>query len=160
MLVMQQSTVLLFATFEIFSTTILNNNFPNVTYKAVSIQIASAQIATKHHPNNTTNSNDAYKVILREGLITSSQARQNETAQIAVILPRRSDNKDYTGILTVFSSQPVDISLLHRLIIDNKTMSHINFKKYGNPLPLWIRDIPSQHKLNQTGLRNCLQTAL
>jgi len=146
--------VLFFVTLEIFSLTISNdNNFVNILHKSHTFQIASAQTATNHNSSNTTNNHDINKSVLREGLITSSQARQNGTAQMAVILPHRSDYKDYTGVLTFSSSQPVDLSLLHRLVIDNKTISHINFKKYGNPLSSWIRDIPSQHKLNHTGLQ-------
>jgi hypothetical protein len=37
--------------------------------------------------------------------------------------------------------------------MDNKTLSSIDFKKYGGSVPLWIRDIISHHKLNQTGLQ-------
>ena len=37
--------------------------------------------------------------------------------------------------------------------MDNKTISNIDFKKYGGSVPLWIRDIIPHHKLNQTGLQ-------
>ena len=47
----------------------------------------------------------------------------------------------------------MDIALLHRIIIDNNTLSQIDFQKYGKSLHGWIRDIILQHNLNQTGLQ-------
>lgn len=103
----------------------------------------------------TTNNHqqDAEKTILRQGIVTSSQARPNDTAHVAVILPHRDDGKSYTGVLTFSASQPVGIGLLQKLSIDNKTLSAIDFKKYGKSIPMWIRDIVPHHKLNQTGLQ-------
>ncbi len=62
----------------------------------------------------TTNST-VEKDILQQGIITSSQARQNETSQLAVILPHREDGKSYTGILIFSASRPVEVGLLQRV---------------------------------------------
>jgi hypothetical protein len=32
-------------------------------------------------------------------------------------------------------------------------LSNLDFKKYRGSIPIWIRDIVSHHKLNQTGLQ-------
>ena len=64
----------------------------------------------------TTNSTEE-KDILQQGIITSSQARQNETSQLAVILPHREDGKFYTGILTFSASRPVEVGLLQSFYI-------------------------------------------
>jgi hypothetical protein len=94
------------------------------------------------------------KDILQQGIITSSQARQNETSQLAVILPHRADGKSYTGILTFSASRPVEVGLLQRVSIDNDTLSKIDLQKFGETFPNWIRDISTQHKLdNKTALQ-------
>jgi len=51
-------------------------------------------------------------------MISSSQSEQNETAQVAIILPHRSDGKVYTGILTYSASSPVEIGLLNRVFFE------------------------------------------
>jgi hypothetical protein len=48
---------------------------------------------------------------------------------------------------------PVDSALLHRLSIDNDTLSQLDFHKYGNSVPSWIRDIQPKHGLNETYLQ-------
>ncbi|MGN6347012.1 MAG: hypothetical protein ACTHKC_10555 [Candidatus Nitrosocosmicus sp.] len=126
-------------------------------------QVFAQANATNTNTNNnssslsktTTNNNqtDTEQTIVRQGIVTSSQARHNETAQVAVILPHRDDGKSYSGVLTFSASQPVGIGLLQKLPMDNKTISNIDFKKYGGSVPLWIRDIIPHHKLNQTGLQ-------
>ena len=98
--------------------------------------------------NTTTNNNhvDTEQTISKQGVVTSTQARHNETAHIAVILPHRDDGKSYTGVLTFSASQPVTVALLQKLPMDNKTLSVIDFKKYGGSIPQWIRDILPHHK--------------
>jgi hypothetical protein len=93
------------------------------------------------------------QTVLRQGLVASSQARQNETSHVAVILPHRDDGKSYSGILTFSATQPVSVALLQRLAVDNDTLAQMDFKKYAGSTPLWIRDIPSQHNLTQTALQ-------
>ncbi len=101
----------------------------------------------------TTNST-VEKDILQQGIITSSQARQNETSQLAVILPHREDGKSYTGILTFSASRPVEVGLLQRVSIDNDTLSKIDLQKFGETFPNWIRNISTQHNLdNKTAMQ-------
>ncbi len=106
------------------------------------------------NPQNDSNisSNMTAQEFLQQGIITSSQARQNETGQIAVILPHRPDGKAYTGTLTFSASRPVEVGLVQRLPVDNATLSQIDLQKYGE-LSHWIRNIPGQHNLdNQTAM--------
>ena len=70
---------------------------------------------------------------------------------MAVILPHRLDGKSYIGILTFSASRPVEVSLLHKMTIDDNTLSKIDLNKFGESLPKWIRDIPIQHKLDNNG---------
>lgn len=95
------------------------------------VQKAFAQPTTisSNTTNMTATNADAEDVILRQGIISSSQARQNETGQIAIILPHRSDEKLYTGVLTFSASGPVEVALLHRISMDNNTLSQIDFQK-------------------------------
>ena len=124
------------------------------------LQTALAQSVMDTTPDISTNTTDTMSLatnstkeqdILRQGIITSSQARQNETSQIAVILPHRLDGKSYTGVLTFSASRPVEISLLHKISIDDNILSKIDLNKFGKSLPKWIRDIPIQHKLDNNG---------
>lgn len=103
---------------------------------------------------NASNGGDGNEqTILQQGFVASSQARNNETSHLAVILPHRDDGKSYTGVLTFSASQPVSIGLLQRLAVDNSTLSQMDFKKYGGLTPLWIRNITSQHNFTQTDLQ-------
>jgi hypothetical protein len=102
---------------------------------------------------NASNGGGNEQTILRQGLVASSQARDDESSHVAVILPHRDDGKSYSGVLTFSASQPVSVALLQRLSVDNSTLSQIDFKKYGGSTPLWLRDIPSQHNITQTGLQ-------
>lgn len=113
---------------------------------------SAANSSSANTPDNNNNT-DSEQSIFRKGLVTSSQARHNETSHVAVILPHRDDGKSYSGVLTFSASQPVDVGLLQRLSIDNGTLSQIDFKKYGGLSPQWIRDISPQHNLSQTGLQ-------
>jgi hypothetical protein len=109
--------------------------------------------ATDALTSGNSASNMTTQEFLQQGIVTSSQARQNETGQIAVILPFRPDGKAYTGTLTFSASRPVEVGFVQRLPVDNATLSQIDFQKYGI-LSHWIRNIPGQHNLdNQTALQ-------
>jgi hypothetical protein len=109
--------------------------------------------ATNAQNDSNFSSNMTAQEFLQQGIVTSSPARQNETGQIAVILPHRLDGKAYTGTLTFSASRPVEVGLVQRLPVDNATLSRIDFQKYGE-LSNWIRNIPGQHNLNnQTALQ-------
>lgn len=106
--------------------------------------------SVSHHTNGTS-IDQTGKTILRQGVVTSYQARDNETSQIAVILPYRDDGKSYSGTLTFSASQPVGVGLLHKLTIDNDTLSKIDFNKYASNSHEWIRDMTAHRDSNMTG---------
>jgi hypothetical protein len=128
-----------------------NNNNNQFLLQTVFAQSAIDTISDITADTNITTNSNIEKDILRQGIITSHQARQNETSQLVVILPHRSDGKSYTGVLTFSASRPVEVGLLHRVSIDNDALSKIDLNKFGKSLPEWIRDIPTQHKLDNNG---------
>jgi hypothetical protein len=130
-----------------------NNQLILQTALAQSSAAVDTTLDSTFDMGDTTNSTGE-KDILQQGMITSSQARQNEPSHIAVILPHREDGKSYTGILTFSASRPVEVGLLQRLSIDNDTLSNIDLQKYGESFPNWIRDISTEHKLdNKTAMQ-------
>jgi hypothetical protein len=71
--------------------------------------------------------------ILHRGIISSEPGQpQQLKVQRTIILPHRQDGKDYTGILTFTATRPVEVLFGHRLYIDNKTLSILDLKKFGN----------------------------
>ena len=116
----------------IYKDTSVKNTNNSFLFQQVFAQVVT--IATTNNSslaNTTTNNNnvDTEQTISKQGVVTSTQARHNETAHIAVILPHRDDGKSYTGVLTFSASQPVTVALLQKLPMDNKTLSVIDFKK-------------------------------
>ena len=144
-----------------YAITTINNSDSSSRNNQLILQTAQAQSsgAVETTLDNTfdmgvTTNSTVEKDILQQGMITSSQARQNETSQLAVILPHRADGKSYTGILTFSASRPVEVGLLQRVSIDNDTLSKIDLQKFGETFPNWIRDISIQHKLdNNTAMQ-------
>jgi hypothetical protein len=103
----------------------------------VLITISSIHSLTnvKAQPNTTaiSKSNTTSETILRRGIISSEPGQPEQLkVQRTIILQHRADGKDYTGILTFTASKPVEVILGHRLSIDNKTLSNIDTKKFGN----------------------------
>ncbi|HZA07151.1 MAG TPA: hypothetical protein VE619_05545 [Nitrososphaeraceae archaeon] len=84
--------------------------------------------------NSYDNSNDITAGnILHRGIISSEPGQpQQLKVQRTIILPHRQDGKDYTGILTFTATRPVEVLFGHRLYIDNKTLSILDLKKFGN----------------------------
>ncbi|HYJ00846.1 MAG TPA: hypothetical protein VEW92_01410 [Nitrososphaeraceae archaeon] len=144
-----------------YAITTINNSDSSSRNNQLILQTAQAQSsgAVETTLDNTfdmgvTTNSTVEKDILQQGMITSSQARQNETSQLAVILPHRADGKSYTGILTFSASRPVEVGLLQRVSINNDTLSKIDLQKFGETFPNWIRDISTQHKLdNNTAMQ-------
>ena len=144
-----------------YAITTINNSDSSSRNNQLILQTAQAQssAAVDTTLDNTfdmgvTTNSTVEKDILQQGMITSSQARHNETSQLAVILPHRADGKSYTGILTFSASRPVEVGLLQRVSIDNDTLSKIDLQKFGETFPNWIRDISTQHKLdNNTAMQ-------
>jgi hypothetical protein len=95
------------------------------------------------------NNTDAEETVLRQGVILSSQSGQNDTSQVALILPHRPDGKIYTGVLTYSASRPVEVGLLNRVFVDNDTLSQIK-SSYGESIPNWIDNASAHHNLGES----------
>jgi hypothetical protein len=90
---------------------------------------------------NTATSNE--KTVVHQGIIASSPSPQvkpmpNEHLQSVVILPFRSDGSIYKGVLTYTATKPVEVTLEHRIPIDNTTLSQLNVQKHGK---LFVRHL-------------------
>jgi hypothetical protein len=90
---------------------------------------------------NTATSNE--KTVVHQGIIASSPSPQvkpmpNEHLQSVVILPFRSDGSIYRGVLTYTATKPVEVTLEHRIPIDNTTLSQLNVQKHGK---LFVRHL-------------------
>jgi hypothetical protein len=71
--------------------------------------------------------------VLLRGIISSEPGQPDQLkVQRTIILPHRQDGKDYTGLLTFTATKPVEVLFGHRLFIDNKTLSGLDAKKFGN----------------------------
>jgi hypothetical protein len=67
------------------------------------------------------------------GIISSEPGQPKQLkVQRTIILPHRQDGKDYTGLLTFTATKPVKVLFGHRLYIDNKTLSSLDAKRFGN----------------------------
>jgi hypothetical protein len=62
----------------------------------------------------------------------------NETIQVVTILPFRSDGSIYKGVLTFTATKPVEVTLGHRIPIDNTTLSQLETQKHGK---LFVRHL-------------------
>jgi hypothetical protein len=74
---------------------------------------------------NTATSNE--KTVVHQGIIASSPSPQvkpmpNEHLQSVVILPFRIDGSTYKGVLTYTATKPVEVTLSHRIPIDNTAL--------------------------------------
>ncbi len=83
---------------------------------------------------NTANSTE--KTILHQGIIASGKPPQiktlpNETIEVVTILPFRSDGSIYKGVLTYSATKPVEVTLGHRIPVDNNTLSQLETQRHG-----------------------------
>jgi hypothetical protein len=90
---------------------------------------------------DTATSNE--KTVVHQGIIASRPSPQvklqpNEHLQSVDILPYRSDGSIYRGILTYTATKPVEVTLSHRIPIDNTTLSQLNLQKHGK---LFVRHL-------------------
>src|SRR5919206_1902966 len=93
------------------------------------------------HHMETATSNE--KTVVHQGIIASGPNPQikpepNEGRQSAVILPYRSDGSIYKGVLTYTATKPVEVTLSHRIPIDNATLSQLDVQKHGK---LFVRHL-------------------
>ena len=89
----------------------------------------------------TATSNE--KTVVHQGIIASSPSPQvkpmpNEHLQSVVILPFRTDGSIYRGVLSYTATKPVEVTLEHRIPIDNTTLSQLNVQKHGK---LFVRHL-------------------
>ena len=90
---------------------------------------------------NTATSNE--KTVVHQGIIASGPNPQIKPEPIegrksVVILPYRSDGSIYRGVLTYTATKPVEVTLSHRIPIDNTTLSQLNVQKHGK---LFVRHL-------------------
>jgi hypothetical protein len=90
---------------------------------------------------DTATSNE--KTVVHQGIIASSPSPQvkpepNEQRQSVVVLPFRSDGSTYKGVLTYTATKPVEVTLSHRIPIDNATLSQLDTQKHGK---LFVRHL-------------------
>jgi hypothetical protein len=90
---------------------------------------------------STATSNET--TVVHQGIIASGPNPQikpepNEHLQSVVILPYRSDGSIYRGVLTYTATKPVEVTLSHRIPIDNTTLSQLNVQKHGK---LFVRHL-------------------
>lgn len=80
---------------------------------------------------DTATSNET--TIVHQGIIASSLRPEapNEHLQSVIILPYTSDGSVYKGFLTYTATKPVELTLQHRIPIDNTTLSQLDMQKYG-----------------------------
>jgi hypothetical protein len=81
--------------------------------------------------------------ILHQAIIASSpspqiEPRPNERLESVVVLPYRSDGSVYKGVLTFTATKPVEVTLQHRIPIDNTTLSQIDTQKFGH---IFVRNL-------------------
>jgi hypothetical protein len=81
--------------------------------------------------------------ILHQAIIASSpspqiEPRPNERLESVVVLPYRSDGSVYKGVLTFTATNPVEVTLQHRIPIDNTTLSQIDTQKFGH---IFVRNL-------------------
>ena len=155
------SIVFLFSFFVVISFALSSHGTPDNhnAYSQSLLQKALAQpaaidsstnnITSSHPPFSNTNTQET---ILRQGVILSSQSGENDTSQVALLLPHRPDGKTYTGVLTYSASNPVEVGLLNRVFVDNDTMSQIK-SSYGKSSPNWIDNASSHHNLNESAIQ-------
>jgi hypothetical protein len=108
-------------------TTSKNINGTNNSSPTQSIQ---QQQSNTGKNNNMPNQNND---VLVRGIISSEPGLAGQLkVQRTIILPHRQDGKDYTGLLTFTATKPVEVLFGHRLYIDNKTLSSLDAKRFGN----------------------------
>ena len=108
-------------------------------FKNNNILIRNHQAFATHMDTATSNE----KTVVHQGIIASSPNPQikpepNEGRQSAVILPYRKDGSIYKGVLTYTATKPVEVTLSHRIPIDNSTLSQLNVQKHGK---LFVRHL-------------------
>ena len=87
--------------------------------------------------------NSTEKTIVHQGLIASGKPAQihtlpNESIQVVTILPFRTDGSIYKGDLTYTATKPVEITIGHKIPLNNSTLSKLETEKHGK---LYVRHL-------------------
>jgi hypothetical protein len=93
------------------------------------------------HHMDLINSTD--KTIVHQGLIASGTPPQiktlpNESIQVVTILPFRTDGSIYKGDLTYTATKPVEITIGHKIPLNDSTLSKLETEKHGK---LYVRHL-------------------
>src|SRR5919197_2538806 len=108
-------------------------NYVSATITANPSASLTQQSPSSTGMNNNNSNNSTSQYVLRRGIISSEPGQPEQLkVQRTIILQHRQDGKDYTGTLTFTASKPVEVLFGHRLNIDNKTLSNIDMKKFGD----------------------------
>ena len=80
--------------------------------------------------------NSTEKTIVHQGLIASGKPAQihtlpNESIQVVTILPFRTDGSIYKGDLTYTATKPVEITIGHKIPLNDSTLSKLETEKHG-----------------------------
>ena len=113
------------------TTTTVNNNNNNQF-------LLNRALATHMDTANSTET-----TVLHQGIIASGKPPQiktlpNETIEVVTILPFRSDGAIYRGTLTYTATKPVEVTLGHRIPVDNTTLSQLETQRHGK---LFVRHL-------------------
>lgn len=120
------STTIMHAMAQTKTTSNSINGTPNNPSPTPLIQQRQSSAAKSSVPIENNN-------LLLRGIISSEPGQPEQLkVQRTIILPHRQDGKDYTGLLTFTATKPVEVLFGHRLFIDNKTLSSLDAKKFGN----------------------------
>ena len=87
--------------------------------------------------------NSTEKSIVHQGLIASEKPIQihtapNESIQVVTILPFRNDGSIYKGDLTYTATKPVEITIGHKIPLNNSTLAKLETEKHGK---LYVRHL-------------------
>ena len=120
----------------------------------IAVTIAGPLLGITNFVNNNIHDHQAFAnhmdtatsqetTILHQGISASSppaqiNPRPNEQIQEVVILPYRNDGAVYEGVLTFTATKPLEVTLSHRIPVDNTTLSQIDTQKFGN---LFVRPL-------------------
>ena len=81
--------------------------------------------------------NSTEKTIVHQGLIASGKPTQihtlpNESIQVVTILPFRTDGSIYKGDLTYTATKPVEITIGHKIPLNDSTLSKLETENTEN----------------------------
>lgn len=87
--------------------------------------------------------NSTEKSIVHQGLIASEKPIQihtapNESIQVVTILPFRNDGSIYKGDLTYTATKPVEITIGHKIPLNDSTLAKLETEKHGK---LYVRHL-------------------